>query len=86
MNGVPLVTPPVQLQLVAPVPVKVTEEPTHTDDVFAVELTVGNAFTAMVTPFDVTVVVPFVKVMLGRIEAVVPVVLLQAVEPAVPFT
>ena len=40
----------------------------------------------MVTPFDVTVVVPFVKVMLGRIEAVVPVVLLQAVEPAVPFT
>ena len=48
MNAVPFVTPPVQLKLVAPVPVKITAVPAHTVDALVVELTVGNVFTVIV--------------------------------------
>ena len=44
----PLVTPPLQVYVVAPPPFNETAEPAQTDDAVAVEVTVGNKLTVIV--------------------------------------
>jgi hypothetical protein len=63
-NETPFVTPPLQLYEVAPVPLKVTDDPEHTVEAGDVIVpTVGNGFTVMVIvpvplhPFNVPVTV-----------------------------
>ena len=57
VKATPLFTPPLQVYDVAPVPLMVTELPTHTAEVVVVELTVGNGLTTTVT-FCVLLQVP----------------------------